>query len=178
MLTRRRFLITGALGATALGVAGWWASTRRAPASGELAPEHAAIVRAIIPAMLAGALPSDPGEARSAVDTTAQGVVRAIGGLPPYAQHEIGQLFALLAITPARRALAGVAPPWEEASAEEVDAFLVRWRDSAWELKRSAYDALHQLIFAAWYGNPRSWAAIGYGGPPPLVPGDEVRTER
>ena len=35
-------------------------------------------------------------------------------------------------------------------------------------LKRSAYDALHQLILAAWYGNGRSWAGIGYPGPPKL----------
>ena len=36
------------------------------------------------------------------------------------------------------------------------------------ELQRTAYDALHQIIFAAWYGNPRSWPAIGYAGPPEL----------
>jgi hypothetical protein len=39
---------------------------------------------------------------------------------------------------------------------------------SGFMLLRSAYDALHQLVFAAWYGNPRSWPAIGYAGPPVL----------
>ena len=40
--------------------------------------------------------------------------------------------------------------------------------DSRFALLRSAYAALHQLVFAAWYANPRAWAATGYGGPPSL----------
>jgi len=27
---------------------------------------------------------------------------------------------------------------------------------------------LHELAFAAWYGNPQAWPAIGYAGPPAL----------
>ena len=69
-------------------------------------------------------------------------------------------------MTPARRVFAGLAPPWTEATLDEVDAFLEAWRSSGWALKRSAYDAFHQIIFAAWYGNPRAWADIGYPGPP------------
>ena len=57
-------------------------------------------------------------------------------------------------------------PPWSDAGAAEVAAFLERWRAVGFTLLRSAYDALHQIIFAAWYGNPRSWPAIGYPGPP------------
>jgi hypothetical protein len=68
----------------------------------------------------------------------------------------------------ARRAFAGVASPWHEAGVDEVAAFLDRWSASGWALKRSAYGALHQLITAAWYGNPKAWPAIGYPGPPPL----------
>jgi hypothetical protein len=89
--------------------------------------------------------------------------------LPPAARSELGQLFSLLALAPARRAFAGVASPWEEAGIAEVGAFLDRWRDSGWALKRSAYDALHQLVIAAWYANPRAWPAIGYPGPPVLA---------
>lgn len=174
MLTRRRFLIVGTLGATALGLAGWWAVSRRSDGGAGAAPEHVAIVRAIVPAMLAGALPDDPVQQRAALDATVDGVARAIAGLPPYAQHELGELFALLALAPARLALAGVAPRWEDASVAEVDAFLTRWRDSGWALKRSAYRALHQLIFAAWYGNAASWPAIGYGGPPRLDPASDT----
>jgi hypothetical protein len=57
---------------------------------------------------------------------------------------------------------------WSDATPDEVDAFLARLRDSRIELLRAAYDALHQLVFAAWYGNSGAWTAIGYDGPPML----------
>jgi hypothetical protein len=77
-------------------------------------------------------------------------------------------LFALLAFAPTRCLVAGVWSPWPEASAESIAAFLVSWRDSRFALLRSAYEALHQIVYGAWYGNPRSWPAIGYAGPPSL----------
>jgi len=104
-----------------------------------------------------------------AIEETVAGVDHAIAGLPPAVRAEIAQLFALLALAPGRRVFAGVASPWSEASAGEVDAFLRAWQSSGWALKRTAYDALHQLVIAAWYANPRSWPAIGYPGPPSLA---------
>jgi hypothetical protein len=67
-----------------------------------------------------------------------------------------------------RRILAGVRPAWRDASDDDVAAFLERWRTNRWLLLRSAYDGLHQLVLAAWYGNPRAWPAIGYPGPPAI----------
>lgn len=170
-LSRRRFLVAGAAGGAMLALAGGYAWMRRRAASGSphaLDRESLAIVRAIVPAMLAGALPAAPTERASAIEDTVAGVDRAIAGLAPSAQDELGQLFTLLALGVGRRMIAGVASPWDEAPVGEIEAFLVDWRDSAWALKRTAYDALHQLIIAAWYANPRSWPAIGYPGPPVL----------
>ena len=137
-LSRRRLLKAGLAGGALLAIAGgaaWFA--RRAMDRGSpraLDRDAAAIVRAIVPAMLAGALPGNGPSLAAAVDET----------------------------------VAGVASPWNEASADEVDAFLRAWQSSGWALKRTAYDALHQLVIAAWYANPRSWPAIGYPGPPSL----------
>ena len=168
-MRRRTFLTLGVAGATALAAAGWWASlAKRLPRERALDDDAIRIVAAIVPAMLEGALPRDGGERKAAIARTIADVDRAILGLPPAARTELGQLYSLLAIAPARRAFAGVASPWEEASSAEVSAFLDAWRDSAWALKRSAYDALHQLVFAAWYANQRAWPAIGYPGPPRL----------
>jgi hypothetical protein len=64
--------------------------------------------------------------------------------------------------------MAGVSAPWLESSPESIVAFLERWRASRFALLQSAYQALHQLILAAWYGNPASWPATGYSGPPSL----------
>jgi hypothetical protein len=117
--------------------------------------------------MLEGALPGGL-ERTAAIRETVDGVGRAIAGLPPATRTELEHLFALLAIPVGRRVFAGVEAPWREASQAEVERFLEAWRTSGWSLKRSAYDAFHQLVIAAWYGNPRSWSAIGYPGPPAL----------
>ncbi len=166
-MRRRTFLTLGFTGAAAFAAAGWWTALRSpVRGSGALDGEATTIVTAIVPAMLDGALPAAVRERAAAIEETVAGVDRAILGLPSVAREELAQLFTLLALALARRAFAGVASPWPEADSAEVSAFLDRWRDSGWALKRSAYDALHQLILAAWYGNARSWPAIGYPGPP------------
>ena len=68
-MRRRSFLVAGVAGSALLAVAGWWTVTRRlAPAS--LAPETDAIVRAIVPAMLAGALPAAAPDRAKAIEET------------------------------------------------------------------------------------------------------------
>jgi hypothetical protein len=127
-----------------------------------------AILIAMVPVLLAGALPDAADARRQAVAGTVRGIDTAIAGLAPSAQDELRQLFALLALPPARLAIARVSEPWNRASEAEVRACLDRFRGSSLTLLRSAYGALHQLTFAAWYGNPASWPRIGYPGPPEL----------
>jgi hypothetical protein len=165
-MQRRHFLVLGAAGAATLAVAGWWTWIRR-PGAPSAEQDAAAIVAAIVPSMLDGALPTGP-DRGIAVAETVDNVGRAIAGLPPASRAELAQLFGLLALPAGRRLFAGVPSPWPEASAAEVGAFLDAWQRSGWSLKRSAYDGLHQLVLAAWYGNPRSWGPIGYPGPPRL----------
>jgi hypothetical protein len=124
---------------------------------------------AIVPVLLDGALPAETSARAAATQETLEAIAAAINDLPPPAQREIAQLFALLAFAPARIALARVTSPWAQATPAEVAGFLERWRDSGFALQRSAYNALHQLALASWYGNPRSWPAIGYDGPPVLL---------
>ena len=175
MPTRRTFLVVGLAGGATLAAAWWLRGTHdAAPSSSDIAaltaldPQAPAIVAAIASALLDGALPVDAAGRAAAVDVTVANVASAVQGLPPSAQHELGQLFALLAFAPTRVALAGVTPSWREARREDVATMLVRFRDSRFLLLRSAYAALHQLVFAAWYGDPMAWAAIGYPGPPEI----------
>ena len=140
-----------------------------AAADAPLTPDALVILRAIIPAMLAGAIAQAGSERVTDIRETSDGVVQAAAGLPPTAQRELAELFALLAWPPTRWGLAGLAMPWAEADPATAHVVLERWRTSRFDLLRSAYDGLHQLIFAAWYGNPRSWPAIGYAGPPVLT---------
>lgn len=171
-LTRRTLLKVGAAGGAALLLARWLytgTSITTPPDARFIALDASAqaIVAAIVPVLLEGALPTgqDAGPARADVVT---GVDQAITGLPPAARKELEELFSLLAFAPTRCLIAGIWSPWPEASRESVAAFLDAWRDSRFALLRSAYGALHQLVFGAWYGQPKAWQAIGYPGPPSL----------
>jgi hypothetical protein len=171
MISRRTFITTGILGAAALATAHWLRGPH-APAGDAtlrvLDADAQAIMGAIVPVLLAGALPVAADARTRAVAETVRGIDTAITGLSPSAQDELRQLFALLALPPARLAIARVSEPWNQASEAEVRACLDRFRGSSLTLLRSAYAALHQLTFAAWYGNPASWTRIGYPGPPEL----------
>jgi hypothetical protein len=169
--SRRTFLAAGLVGAAALGIAAWLRGPH-APPSGiarkALDADGEALFAAVVPVLLAGALPVAPEARRQAIAETLTGIDTAIAGLPPAAQVEIAQLFSLLALPPVRFSFARVSEPWQRASTHDVRAFLDRCRTSSFTLPRAAYDALHQLTFAAWYGNPHAWPAIGYDGPPAL----------
>ena len=163
-LSRRTFIFVGAAGAAALAVARF--VPRGGPAVDGLGAHGVAVMTAVAPVMLAGALPADPAERGVALQETLAGIERAVAGLAPRAQAELADLFSLLALAPARWSLARTSATWTEAATGDVEAFLARLRDSRIGVLRAAYDALHQLVMAAWYGNPRAWAALGYAGPP------------
>ncbi|QOZ84045.1 MULTISPECIES: twin-arginine translocation pathway signal protein [Chromobacterium] len=166
MPSRRELLKTGLGGAVALALATLLASPQpEGPAEGwvaslklrALTPLDAQLLAAIAPAVLG------PGVAPP--EDVVRGVDRAVAGLPPAMRAELRQLLDLLGNPWGRRWIAGVATPWRQASAEDVAAFLQRWRGSAFPLLRSGYQALHQLLNAAWYGSPASWPALGYRQP-------------
>lgn len=169
MISRRQFLRVGLFSALALSTAGAWraATAGGARTSQEQDPRRR-ILAAIVPVMLAEALPAEPDAHAEALAATIAGVESAIAGLPPMAQKELEELFALLDFAPARWLLTGIDTDWHVASNDKVAHFLARWRHSLWSLPQSGYQALHQLIFAAWYSQARAWASIGYSGPPPL----------
>jgi hypothetical protein len=166
-LTRRHLIQTGAAGALLLSIAGCAHSRRSfddpSYAYRVLSDGDRALIAAIAPAMLAGALPT--AQPQAVIDVV-RGVDVALAGLPANVVGEVHQLFGLLEFPATRVLAAGVWSRWENASDASVAAFLTRWRFSSVSLFRSGYQALHQLIMASWYGNSTSWARIGYAGPP------------
>jgi hypothetical protein len=168
--TRRQVIKVGLLGAAVLAGARYLGRPLAAPAGGRRALDKrdAAIVTALIPVVLDGSLPAE-GEARVlALREVLEGFERAVSGLAPAIQDEVGELFGVLRFAPTRLAFTGLWSPIEQSTSEEIVAFLARWRASRFEIQRAGYQALTQLIQASWYDNPASWAAIGYPGPPAL----------
>jgi hypothetical protein len=168
-VSRRTFIAAGVVGAAALATAGWLRGPHAPPGRAgrrALDADGEAIFAAVAPVILEGALPADKAARDAAIAQTLDGIDAAIAGLSPYAQAELGQLIALLALPPVRYGIARVSDAWPVASPPQVRQFLDHCRGSRFTLMRSAYDALHALPYAAWYGNGSSWAAIGYPGPP------------
>lgn len=178
MLTRRQFIRTGIAGAAVLGLARFaYGPFSADPAFPVSEPEQfkfldiksRTALAAIAAVMLEGALPQDKAAHADALQAVVMGADTVIAGLPDTVQAEMRDLLMLLNQPLARRWLVGVTAPWQNASRDDIVHFLNRWRFSSILLLRSGYQALHQILFAAWYGNPRSWVGIGYEGPPEFV---------
>jgi hypothetical protein len=180
MLTRRQLLKTGLAGVAVLGISRLLYGPWRADAPYEvpkpqqfkvLDAQSRTALAAIARVMLKGALPRDEAEFETALHAAVLGCDTAIAGLPGAVQDEVKELLTLLSGRFTRRWVAGVSSAWSEASEAEIAHFLSRWRFSSFLLLRSGYQALHQIVFAAWYGNPQAWVGIGYEGPPEFVKG-------
>jgi hypothetical protein len=124
------------------------------------------VLTALIPVFLDGALPTGGTTRPELITRTVAGIDKAVAGLSLATQKEVGELFDLLKFTPTRMIVAGIWSPWPEASPEAIREFLENWRNSRFDLLKSAYAALHDLIFSAWYARPDTWTAIDYPGPP------------
>ena len=169
MPTRRHFIKVGLAGAAILAGARWLdrpQAVAAAPSLRFLDARGAAAVGALVPVVLAGALPADAVAQKQAIEETVAAFDRAVAGLSPAVQKEVDELFAILRFAPARLMFTGLWSPLEESSAEDIAGFLGRWRRSRFDIQRAGYQALTQLLQAAWYGNPASWKAIGYPGAP------------
>jgi len=167
-IARRRFIQAGIAGAVLLTLARW---IDRPLAAGPAAyrfldARGVKSVGALVPVVLAGALPADEAARRVAIGEVVSAFDRAVAGLSVPVQQEIGELFSFLHTPPLRMAFAGLWSPLEESTPQQIAEFLARWRDSPFDLQRASYRALTQLIQAAWYGNSSSWPSIGYAGPP------------
>jgi hypothetical protein len=159
-VSRRRFLQVGLAGSAVL------AGSRLLGAAGGATAN--APIEALANVILDGALPAGAAERALALRETSEAFQRAVSGLSPAVRGEVDDLLGLLRWWPTRWPLTGLASPLESSSPAEIAAFLRRWRESRFDLLRAGYQALAQLIQAAWYDNPRAWPAIGYPGPPSL----------
>lgn len=166
-LDRRTFLKLGLAGTTVLGIAGLGgalagcAKTEEAVAQGFrfLRDADLKLLKALMPVALEG---------RPDADIAADGL-RVLDGLllraGTPAQAELRKLFDLLHVTPLRWLTTGVRKPWNEAGADEVRAFLERWRDSSVGLFNAGYRVLVKLATVPYYAQPAGYRSAGYPGP-------------
>lgn len=161
-MRRRTLLKVTLLGGAALAAGGLALRIATRPTAERARADAERVLRAVIPALLAGVLPLEPSAAESAQRQALNRTLATIEGLPPATRAELDELFALLA-SRLGRWLAGV--DWAVAEPEDAARFLARWRTSSFSLFVAAYQALHDLVLGPWYADPSTWDAIGYPGP-------------
>lgn len=127
-----------------------------------------AVLRALMPVVLAGAMPTDDSRER-VLDESVSLLDGLLAASSRAGQQQVHQLFDLMAFGPTRRLVVGLDKEWDKASPAEIDAFLTAWSRSRFDMLRAAYIALTQMITMNWYLQPRAWAAINYV--PPRVVG-------
>lgn len=170
MTSRRIFLKVGAASACVLVTAGAldrgvFAESASPHSWRKLRAVDVALVSALAPAVLRGALPTDASRP-AAIAEVVEAFDRTLSGLSPAVQKEVADLLSLLTFSPTRRFVAGLRHDWRESSEEDINAFLIRWQNHSVALLQQGYQALARVIVACWYGNPRAWGATGYPGVP------------
>ena len=173
LVSRRQFIKVGAAAALALAITrsldrDVFAQTQASTLTPFLwiTARDAEAIAAIAAVILAGNLPADTTSRQAAINEIVAAFDRTVAGLPPAVQGEVDDLLSLLTFGLTRRFVAGIAKPWPQASETEIKAFLDSWRHSRFTTLQQGYQALVRALIACWYGNPRSWTAIGYPGPP------------
>lgn len=167
-LDRRAFLKLGMTGTLLLGAGGLGATLAGCggktvpPAAGMgfLREADVALFRALAPVVLEGA-PLTP----AIIDECLLRIDAACVWLQPAAQGEARKLFDLLNTGLLRRLTTGLAHDWSDASADELRAFLDRWRNSSVGLFNAGYRGLVKLLSVGYYSQRASWAVSGYPGP-------------
>jgi hypothetical protein len=127
------------------------------------------LLQAIVPVVLAGALPDSKEDRAQAINEIITGFDISISYFPSVVRAEIRQLLWLLEFPITRSLFTGVWSAWGTASEAEITDFLESWQFSRFDLFRVGYTALHDLLVGSWYANPRSWSRIHYPGPPALI---------
>ncbi len=169
-LSRRRLLKVGLLGTALLGTAGLTATLSGCSASTPKAgfavirESDLPFLQALIPVMLAGAVA--PAQMQQAINATIENLDYSLNHLSPELLKLTVQLFDVLAMPITRGPLTGIWGSWENASSDDVQAFLERWQNSSLALLKMGHASLLQLVMMSWYSREESWAHCGYPGPP------------
>lgn len=171
MWSRRRFIFVGVAGAIAAGAAfvlPRMGSSSAAPKGGALVQEHAGMLSVVAAAVLGSALPADVASRDAELSRVVAAAGALIDNFPPSTRREVGDLFGLLALKPARMIL-GFSGNWDMSEAPAVAQSLLGLRESSIGLKQQVYFALHDMVLGSFYSEPKTWLSTGYPGPPKLA---------
>ena len=174
--SRRGFLQLGlmgtatlALGSTVATLAGCTSPLEQNSEYKFLQPNDREFFTALIPVVLSKSFPGELSH-----DEAMKRILLALDDLIYTLQHhnriQMRQLFDALSFAPIRIAAGASWANWKDMSPEQVNDFLIDWRDSMIPPKRMGYASLSKLIGMCWYSQPESFVNTGYPGPPTKIP--------
>lgn len=166
-MQRRTWLKLGAVSAAVLIVAGGTVALLEPGLQpvGRLSPGAQDVFTSVARAILDGTLPREPAERQAALAGLIERIDALVQALAPHAQAELSQLLGILGTGVGRRALAGLAADWRSASVAEVQQALQSMRASRLALRLQSYQALHDIVGAAYFSDASTWPTLGYPGP-------------
>ncbi len=174
--TRRGFLQLGLMGTATLALGSAVATLTGCATPLEktskfkfLKPDDREFFAALIPVVLSKSFPGELNE-KSAMHRTLLALDDLIYTLQEHNQSQMRMMFNALSVAPIRIFAGASWTSWKDMSPEQVNDFLIDWRDSSIQLKRMGYVSLSKLINISWYSQPESFAATGYPGPPVKIP--------
>lgn len=164
MKLSRRALLKYSIATVALATGGSWlvssASIDFKPmARLALTPQQQQVFWYLIPAFLEGAVANDDVARKQQV---LGNIDHAFAILEPHTQVELNQLLDILASRGGWLLLSAGAAQLSELSIQQRLLLLQQWQQHYLQLLRQAYQGLHELITAAWYGDPASWPDLEY----------------
>lgn len=168
-LPRRDFLKVGlgfSLALTLAGALPGCSGGAKAPAPGLvfLQPQDVALFSAIIPVIVLDLGTRAAAEQQALLRQTLAHIDGTCAGLDVFSRGELRTLFDLLANGPLRYVLTGVGA-WNEASADDLLAFIRRWRGSRLATLNAGGNVLVRLVAGSYYVIPETFASVGYPGP-------------
>lgn len=168
--SRRDLLRTGLFGAIALSAVSTGAvlsgcsAPTAAPGLRVLRQSDVVVLTALVPVVMAGVVAGGR-DGAAQVAATVRELDAFLSTTSRPGQKQLLQLFDLLSMPLTRYTVAGLSDDWPHARPAAIEAFLLRWRDSRFELLRGGYAALSQLLAMSWYLQPEHQAALGYQAP-------------
>ena len=174
--TRRGFLQLGLMGTATLALGSTVATLTGCSSPLEQSSEYKFLkasdrefFSALIPVVLNKGFPGELAH-DEAIKRTLLALDDLIYTLQYHNRIQMRQLFDALAMAPIRVVAGASWASWKDMSHEQVNDFLIGWRDSFIQPKRNGYVALSKLIGMCWYAQPESFVSTGYPGPPIHIP--------
>ena len=123
-----------------------------------------AMFSALIPVVVSDVAALDAAQKKQTLSAVLNNIDAACSALVAHQQSELRKLMDLLAVGLLRRLLTGVGD-WSQASTQDIESFLARWRSSRFATLTAGVNVLMKLSAVAYYVLPQAWSAVGYPGP-------------